>query len=412
WLIVGWLWFLGTLVPTIGLVQVGAQSMADRYTYIPGIGLFLLLVWGLDDLLSRIPQRRSIATGLALAVSAACLALTHAQIASWQDSETLFTHAIDVTTGNYTAYNGLGGTLDRAGQKDRALQNYIKSVEIDPHYPEGQYNLGTSLMEHGQLDEAVIHLNAALTNNPHYAQAHNNLGKALLRQGRLDEATDHLRQAVALAPGDAESHYNLGTLLLMESHVDDAIAEFTEALRLKPNHIEAHSNLGIALMRLGRIKDGATQFAEALRLDPKSPDAHFNAGLALLQQNQPADAARRFSEALALDPASAKAQYQLATALVRDSKPAEAIPHYRAALKLKADFPDALNDLAWLLCSAPDTQLRDGAEAVRLASQACDLTKHNDAAKLRTLAAAYAEAGQFPEAITTAQQAHDLAAAS
>jgi tetratricopeptide (TPR) repeat protein len=412
WLIVGWLWFLGTLVPTIGLVQVGSQAMADRYMYIPGIGLFILVVWGAADLFAASPRGRMVLGAIGLGALAACVAVTRVQIRCWSNGETLFRHAVEVTKGNYIALNGLGGAVDHLGRKDEALDLYFQSVALNPHYPEGQYNLGTSLIDHGRIEDAVAHLRLAIADNPRYAQAQNNLGKALLKLGHLDEAVAHLSQAVALSPDYAEAHYNLGTLLLMQSKLPDAIGEFSVALRLKPAYAEAHSNLGIALMRLGRTAEGAEQLAEALRLDPTNPQAHSNLGIALLQQNRPAEAAGQLSEAARLDPSNPGIRYHLGLALAQQGQLAEAIAQYREAARLKPDYPDALDALAWTLATASDPGQRDGKEAVRLAERACDLTSHHDAAKLKTLAAAYAEVGRFPDAIGVAGAARSLAEAA
>jgi Flp pilus assembly protein TadD len=412
WLIVGWLWFLGTLVPTIGLVQVGSQAMADRYMYVPGIGLFILVVWGAADLLGTSSHGRMVAGAIGLVALAACVGVTQAQIRYWRDGETLFRHAVAVTRGNYIALNGLGGAVDHLGRKDEALDLYSQAVALNPHYPEGQYNLGTSLMDHGRLDDAVAHLRLAIADNPRYAQAQNNLGKALLELGHPDEAVAHLSQAVALSPDYAEAHYNLGTLLLKQSKLPDAVGEFTVALRLKPAYAEAHSNLGVALMRLGRPAEGAGQLAEAVHLDPANPQARSNLGLALLERNQPAEAAEQLSEAARLDPANPAIRYHLGLALARQQQPAKAVPQYREAARLKPDYLDALDALAWTLATSSDPGQRDGKEAVRLAERNCLLTGRRDPAKLKTLAAAYAEVGRFPDAISISGAARNLAEAA
>ena len=333
-LIVGWLWFLGTLVPTIGLVQVGSQSMADRYMYIPSIGLFVLIVWGLDALsASWRRDRRFLATAGALAM-VACLICTRRQLTYWQDSESLFRRAIAVTSGNYIAYDGLGSALEALGKTDEALASYSESVRLKPHYPEGQYDLGTALMKLGRLDEAVPHLAAAVKHDPAFAHAHINLGKARLEQGNLDEAVVHLSKAVRLATDDAEAYYNLGTVLLMQTKQDEAVACFSEALRLKPDYGEAHGNLGIALVRKGKLGEGAAHFLAALRLNPDNPGTHYNFGLALLELNRPGEAASHFSETLRLNPDSPGSHYHLALALVRQDKPKEALPHAQKAREL------------------------------------------------------------------------------
>jgi tetratricopeptide (TPR) repeat protein len=333
-LIVGWLWYLGTLVPAIGLVQVGSQAMADRYTYIPSIGLFLLIVWGLNTLSDSWPHKRCWLAAAGTLALAGCLACTWGQLKCWQDSEKLFRHAIAVTTDNYIAYDGLGNALDASGKSDQALACYAEAVRLKPNYPEGQYDLGTTLLKRGRLAEAVEHLTAAVKHNPAFAHAHINLGKALLEQGKLEEAADHLAKAVRLTPDDAEAQYNLGTLLQMQGKPDEAVVCFSEALRLKPDYGEAHGNLGVALMRQGKLSEGATHLAAALDSNPNNPEAHYNLGLALLELNHPREAADQFTEALRLNPDAPGTHYHLALALVREGKPQEALPHAQRARDL------------------------------------------------------------------------------
>jgi protein O-mannosyl-transferase len=299
-LLVGWLWWLGTLVPTIGLVQVGSQSMADRYMYIPSIGLFLLIVWGMDALLGSWPSKRYLSGAAGTLALAGCLAGTWWQLKYWKDSEALYGRAIAVNKENYLAYEGLGNAL----------------------------------MSMGRLDEAVQQLTAALKYKPSFVNAHINLGKALLDQGKLTEAAAHLSRAVRLASDDAEAHYNLGTVLFIQGKTDEAIVSFSEALRLKPDYGQAHGNLGIAFMKQGKLGDGATHLAAAARLNPDNPEAHYNLGLAILELNHPREAAEQFAEALRLNPNAPGPQYHLALALVRQDKPQEALPHAQKARDL------------------------------------------------------------------------------
>jgi tetratricopeptide (TPR) repeat protein len=333
-LVVGWLWYLGTLVPTIGLVQVGCQSMADRYMYIPSIGLFVLIVWGVDALLGAWPHKRYLLAAAATLAFAGCLACTWDLLKCWQDSEKLYRHAIAATPDNYIAYDGLGNALGASGKSEEALACYTEAVRLKPSYPEAQYDLGTTLMKRGKLEEAVQHLTAALKNNPAFAHAHINLGKALLEQGNLAAAADHLSKAVRLTPEDAEAHYNLGTVLFMQGKTDEAVVCFSEALRLRPDYGEAHGNLGIALMRQGKLGEGATHLAAASRLNPDNPEAHYNLGLALLDMSRPREAADQFTEALRLNPDAPGPHYHLALALVRQDKPQAALPQAQKARDL------------------------------------------------------------------------------
>jgi tetratricopeptide (TPR) repeat protein len=410
YLLTGWLWFIGTLVPTIGIVQVGSQSMADRYMYIPSIGLFILLVWGVDEVLTGRPFRKPAIAIFATLAFADCLVGTRLQLRHWYDGETLWTHAIEVTTDNYIAYNGLGPSLEEKGRLDEAIQLYAKSVSIDSHYPEGQYNLGTALMAKGRFPEAEEHLRAALALNPNYAQARVNLGQTLLKQGKLDEAATHLARAVVLEPEDAEAHYDYGTVLLHQNKTADAITEFGIAIRLKPNYAIAHGNLAVALMSQGRIAEGTAEFTEALKLEPLNPEAHFNLGLALANQNRFQEAASRFNDALKLRPADPRSHFQLGQVLVHLRQPAEAVAHFREAIRLRPEWPPPIDALARLLASDPDPAVRNGSEAVQLAQSAVKLSESREPQAILTLAMAQAETGAFTDAVSSVGKARDIAA--
>jgi Flp pilus assembly protein TadD len=356
YLIVGWLWFLGTLVPAIGLVQVGAQSMADRYMYIPSIGLFLLVVWAVNDFLrsARLPIMRrdgqtasahdqescapvplsAFAAGLAAAALVGCLLCTRLQLRYWEDGEQLFRHSINVTANNYVAYNHLAKALAVLGREQEAFAACAESVRLKPRYAEGRFQLGTLLMEQGRFEEAVSHFRVALEVYPEYAGAHNNLGNALLKLGRLDEARPHLSDAVRLDPNNAGSRYNFGTVLLQRAQFAGAVAQYEAAVRLKPDYAEAHRNLGVALMQLGRTREATLRFAEAARLEPDDPDMRFNFGLALLEHNLLVEAAAQFVEALRLRPDHPATHYRLGVALARQHKSREAIFHLEKACDL------------------------------------------------------------------------------
>jgi protein O-mannosyl-transferase len=341
----GWLWFCGTLVPVIGLVQVGIQSMADRYTYLPLIGLFIMVVWGIAELMPDRPWR---AKGLAVggvSLLAGCALLTERQIQYWRDSAALFGHAVQVTRDNYLAYNNLGFYLSGQGKTAEAMENYRKSLMINPNYedalnnlgyalagqnkyleaiplyeaalrvrpnhPEVHNNLGNALSETGKIDEAIRHYLITLKENPEHADAHNNLGIALAMKGRLDEAIPHFQAAIRYKPNYASAHSNLGNAFAVQRKLDEAIREYREALRLKPEDAQAHNNLGNALAEQGKVPEAIEQYREALRLNANNPEANFNLGLALLHEGKREEASARFTEALRLRPDYAGARKQL-----------------------------------------------------------------------------------------------------
>jgi tetratricopeptide (TPR) repeat protein len=227
---------------------------------------------------------------------------------------------------------------------------------------------------------------------------------------RLEEATAQYASAAALAPDNAVFLQVLGAALLKQSKWSDAATVLSEALKLDPRCADANRNLGIARINEGKLAEAIRLFSEAVRLQPDSSDIHFNLGLALLEDKKPERAAEQFAECLQLNPNETRSHYRLAVALSQQRRIKDAIFHYHEALRLTHDFPDAMNELARLLACAPEADVREGVEAVKLAEKACAMTNHQQADMLTTLAAAYAEVDRFEDAIATAQRARDLAA--
>jgi Flp pilus assembly protein TadD len=250
YLLVGWLWYLGTLVPVIGLVQVGNQAMADRYTYIPLIGIFMLAAWGVHDLLDkRLGSRFLMAAAILLLFTLTVVA--HKQARHWKNEEDLWKHALTVTSGNYIAHSNLASVLGKQGRTSEALAQYAESLRIRPTYV--AYNgMGVALAGLGRNDEAVVQYQEALRLKPDYAEGRKNLGVSLAIQGKVDEATREFAAAIRLEPGDAKLRNDFGTILARQGRFEEAVKEFSEALRLKPDLGEARSNLDLALKQLNR----------------------------------------------------------------------------------------------------------------------------------------------------------------
>lgn len=319
WFMTGWLWFLGTLVPVIGIVQVGLQSMADRYTYVPLIGVFVALVWGAHELASL--ERLRIVAQLAagLTAVAVCGLLTVRQVATWHDSETLFRQALRVTERNYLAHNNLGLELAAKGRVAEAKEEYRRSIEINPGYVEGLNNLGHALAGEGRHAEAIPFYEAALKQNPAHPEVNNNYGNALSESGRIDEAIQHYAIALRVRPDHADAHNNLGIALAMKGRVDEAVPHFLISLKNKPDNANARSNLGNAYAVQQRWNEAIEQYQEALRLRPDDAQAHNNMGNVLLQQNRVGDAISHYREALRLRPNNPEALRNLQIAVQRQA---------------------------------------------------------------------------------------------
>jgi protein O-mannosyl-transferase len=341
WLAVGWSWYVVMLVPVIGIVQVGSQPYADRYTYLPLVGLFVVLAWGVPALWTAGPYREALPVTSAVVVLAVGAAATRAQLAHWRTSVALWRHAVEVAPPNARAEANLGHALAGEGQTGEAIVHYEAALRLDPSVSEAHNNLGLALVDEGRVEDAIAHYAEALRLRPDYAEAHGNLGAALLREGRSEEAARHLARAVALAPGLAAAHNNLGAAQARLGRFDEAIGSFEEALRLRPGYEEARGNLalahnarGAALADRGRPQDAIAAYQEALRVRPDLADARVNLAHALAGQGKGDEALREILEAARLLPGDADVHYDAAVLLAGQGRTAEAAAHLETALRL------------------------------------------------------------------------------
>jgi Flp pilus assembly protein TadD len=283
YLTVGWLWYLGTLVPVIGLVQVGAQALADRYTYVPLIGLFIMISWFIPDLLSAWRHRGILLGGAAVTLVSALMVCTWMQLHHWKNDLTLFEHALKVTANNYLAHDSLGNALAEQGKLDQAITHYNAALRINPNSLNTHNNLGVAFLEGGDIDKAITHYYAALRLKSDSAETHNNLGVALFSLGQLDKAIGHYLTAIKLDPHFSKAYNNLGNVLFQKGKLDEAIIQYHKALEIKTNYPEAHNNLGAALAQQGKLNEAIIQFEKALWLKPDYAQARKNLELALQQ---------------------------------------------------------------------------------------------------------------------------------
>jgi tetratricopeptide (TPR) repeat protein len=348
WLAVGWLWYLGTLVPVIGIVQVGIQSMADRYTYVPMFGIAVAVVWGAVELGNRSQGWRAALAVASVLYAALCLVLTREQIAFWRDSEALFRRTVAVTKNNYLAYNNLGFDFSSQGRLEEAKEMYEKSLAINPNYEEARNNLGYALAKLGRPAEAIPHYEAAIRLKPSLAEAHNNLGNALADLGRAEEARACYRRALELKPEHADAHNNLGIALAMQGKFDEAIEHLETSLRLKPKNASAHGNLGNAYAVQRKFDEAARHYAAALELNPRDAQTHNNLGNILAEQAKLPEAVAEYERALALNAKNPEAQFNLGMVLLRQGNNAGALSHFREALRLKPDYAEAKRQAAAL----------------------------------------------------------------
>jgi len=354
YLLVGWAWYLVTLLPLVGLVQAADQATADRFTYIPLIGIFIALVWGIWALASRSSIFRAVAVGAAVLVVVACVPATRAQVRVWQNTTTLWTNAIAATTDNHRAHAGLGETLLEAKRPDAALAEFDQAIRILPTVPTYHNDRGLALNQLHRTEDAMASYLVALRLDPNFAQAYTNLGYVLSSQGQLDEAAARHRKALSLNPDLAEAHVNLGSVLMRQRNLAEAIPHIEEALRLDPRLAQAHAVHGAILQLQNRDPEAIVEYQAALAIDPDQAQVHSNLGGALAKRGELVAAAREFREALRLDPQLGDAHNGLGVALMDQGQVDDAIVHYREAVRLKPDSISPHSNLGIALAQKGD----------------------------------------------------------
>ncbi len=378
WLATGWFWYVGTLVPVIGIVQVGGQAMADRYTYIPLIGIAIAVVWGVGEwTCGRRTVQIAAATGGALCL-AACAARTHAQAEYWRNDFTVFSHAL----------------------------------KIDPRNALAHYHVGIALRDQGQTAQAMEQFRATIKDDPAFAPAYSEIGAILEDQGKEQEARELYEQAFNASPWTAQIHNHLGARLWAAGNQEAALAQYAAALRSDPDFPDAHFNLGLALFDRGQLPEAAAEFTAVCRLRPGDAEALGCLADTLIRERRLAPAADCLRDLVRVAPTNAEAHQKLGLILVEQGELGQATAQFRQAVKLNPNWPEPLNALALVLATHPQTSLRNGPEAVSLAERACRLSGDKQPRYWGTLDIAYAEVGRFSDAIAAATKARDLAAAA
>ena len=349
YLLVGWLWYLGTLLPVSGLIQVGRHSMADRYMYVPLIGLFILLVWGCSEWVDGSQVRKGWGIGASVFLLLGLSINTRLQLAHWQDSIALYEHAIESTEDNYLAHNNLGTVFLEAGEIDKGIEQLSSALQINPESIQVLYNLGLALKQKGHPDDAARYFSEALDINPNLADAHNNLGIIRMAQGDGEKAAQHFSKALEIDPQLFEARNNLGTLLLGQGQIEEAILHFSESLLLNPRQARAHNNLGAALDLQGRSEEAMGHYLLALELAPSSYLTHNNLGKMFMEKGDLDNAARHFSKVIEIEPKFGDAHFNLGVVRTDQGRVEKAIVSFRQVLELNPNNTEARQRLALLL---------------------------------------------------------------
>ncbi|MGH7993642.1 MAG: tetratricopeptide repeat protein, partial [Limisphaerales bacterium] len=444
-----WLFFVGTLFPVLGFINVYPfcfSFVADHFQYLASIGPITLAAAGIAIVFRSLRNQRPFLEPIVCGTLLLALGgLSWRQSGMYTDIETLWRTTIARNPDCWLAHNNLGGYFYREGRVKEALEHYQKAVQIDPDVSEAQNNLGAALAAEGRFDEAIEAYRKAIQIRPDDANALNNLGMALAVRGQFDDAIEDYRKAIRIYPDDADTQDNLGAALTSKGRLDEAAQCYQRALAIDPDFAKTYNNLGILLAKQGRITEAIEHYQKAIELDPDNAKIYDNFGKLLVTQGRTPEGVEQFQKALEVAPDDADAHNELADAFFAQGRWDEASEHYQQALKQMPDsvhahyqlglalqcrgksaaaiaqfqkvleldplHVTAQNNLAWILATCPEVSLRNGPKAVELAQQAARLSAGTSPQILDTLAAAYAEAGQFPEAARTARQALDLSVA-
>jgi tetratricopeptide (TPR) repeat protein len=389
-------WAVPVAVWTAILLALGAATVARNRDYRSPLVIY-------QDTIDKNPRNWAAHTNLGNALAA---------VGRADEAVTHYARALQLKPDDARICNDLGVALAALGRTDEAIGHYRTALRLQPDDPTALNNLGLALTTLGRTNEAVAYYDRALRLKPDYAEAHNNLGSVLLTMGKTSEAIQRWEESLRLKPDYAEAHYNLGIVLSDMGKTGEAIRHCQEALRLKPDYADAHIVLGNVLCDVERIDEAIAHYHEAIRLKPTCAGAYYNLGIALASTGGTNQAIEHYQEALRLKPDFAVVHYNLASALGRIGRTSESIEHYNQFLQYSPNSLEALNDLAWLLATNEPAQGGDPARAVQLAQQARGLRKQENAQDLDTLAAAFAAAGRFAEAIDNAERARRLAASA
>ena len=412
YLAVGWFWYLGTLVPVSGFVQVGLQGKADRYLYLPAIGIFVMVSWSLAEWVRRRPPAfwpTAIGSGFVLGCLAA---LSVVQVGYWHDLGTLFGRALEVDPQNAFAHYNVGVSLREKGQHESAASHFQEATKLGPIAVNAQLELVGALARDGRIAEAEQMLDQQLRQSPNSEISLLNRALVLIEKGDLPLAAADCQHVLEINPKSFRAMIYLGVICARRGENEQAAKYLDEALFMDPQNAEAQINAGIVAQAREDLPAALRYLRRATEVAPGNALAWYTYGMALAKADDRSAGIEALEHVVALDPQRASVHFQIGQMLVEEDRASEALAHFRTALELTretADWPLVANTTAWLLATHPSSAVRNGREAVELAQQACQQTTFGNPSFLDTLAAAYAEAGKFAEAVAYANKAYDAA---
>lgn len=345
WLLIGWFWYIGTMIPVIGFIQLGVYAMADRYAYVPVIGIFIILAWTAGELFSLYERFHKSLIASFLMGFACLMALAGIQTAHWENSSALFKHALKASGDNYISHNNLGLALLHEGRLDQAMHHLARAIEMNPYEIKARNNMGLALQAAGNTQEAIRHFQTVLQMKPDSADTYNYMGETLRLAGRPDEALKPYAAALRIRPESADVHNNIGLALKELGRIDEAVDHYNKSISLNPRFAIAHNNIGIVLKESGKTSEAITHYRKALELDPENATVHYNIAIALQDQGDIDQAIHHYEEAIRFNPESLEAYNALGLAEMRRGRLDEAVICFSKALQLNNQDTRIYNNL-------------------------------------------------------------------
>jgi len=408
-------WFFFILAPSSSFVPTLQNAFAHRM-YLSLASVITLIVLGGEYILSKTAAarlgkriRQVAAAGAVLSIAVTFSYLCYERNKDYHSGFVFWADNVKKMPESEVAHIMFGGELMKQGNLEAAKAQYEYVLRLNPYNADAHSNLGAIFMKEGDLGRSKAKLEEALRISPNHADAHYNFGNLLMQQGDLAEAKNHYEDALDINPNHSDVHNNLGTILMREGNLSGAKIQYEYALRIKPNYAEAHYNLGNILMQEGKPAEARARYEQVLVINPAYADAHNNLGVIFLRQGEIQQAKAKFDDTLRIEPKHYDAHHNLGDVFASQQNFMKAKFYYERAFEINSYNLMVMNKLAWLLATCPDNSVRDGVRAIELAQKACNLTNYKEPGLLNTLAAAYAEAGRFAEAVQTSSQVLDLA---
>lgn len=433
---VGWFWFLGTLVPVIGLVQGGLwPALADRWAYIPLVGIYLAFTWGMVELCKNLKLNKFFLILPASILLIIFAIVSRNQLNYWKDDVSLFKHTQNVTSSNETnnyfiglAYSkqekydlaidhftevlrlkpgywdchiAIGFALTKIGNQSQAYNHFAEALRLKPDSFDAHYNIAVVFFEKGDIENAVKHYLAGLRLKPYSEKALVNLGNIYLANGKTTKARDCFNKALKIKPSSVNSHYNLGIILAEQGNINAAIKKYEETLRLDPNFVEAHYSMGNALVTIGKMEEAINHFSRVLKIDPDFEQAHNILGACLAKQGKTDQAIKHYESALKLKPDYAEAHNNLAVALYNNRQIQSSMFHFREALRIRPDYQSAYNNLVAISNSPMMLNVKNNIKNLKAALE----QSPKNHALIYNIGLMYSKLGDYSTALTEFQKA-------